>query len=336
MKCAGCAKLIKELGSIKCTSSTCGKSFCTLCINVAAITNEKKHTWKCPECCASQKKGGDNSFTPIRSAPENITLRKKPDLNGSEMSQLTEQLRLLTSEFTSVKNKLDDLTQSIAFTNERLEEVMLKWNAAEERIKLLEKREREVESLQVTVLSLQQELSTQTQNNLKNEIEIVGMPETASENLYHTILVAAKKVGVELEEKDIDWISRVGPRRPPVTTALPEDGAKLPRPVVVRFLRRTKRDLFLKAIKSRRNLSSSDLDISGSPKRIFFNERLTKENRALFRDARLRAKQHGYNFCWCIHGAIYVRQREGKPAILIRSHKDLENLIHKSVSTDSC
>ncbi|CAG5004032.1 unnamed protein product [Parnassius apollo] len=121
MKCAGCLKPIRDNAGIsKCTSTACEKIFCSVCINAPILTVERK-IWKCPECNAAQKKGGDNSLTPVRGGSENITTRKKQDSVGSEITQLTEQLRLLTSELCSVKTKLNDLTQSISYTNERMD-----------------------------------------------------------------------------------------------------------------------------------------------------------------------------------------------------------------------
>ncbi|CAG4953500.1 unnamed protein product [Parnassius apollo] len=110
MKCTGCLKPIRDSAGIsKCTSTACEKIFCSVCINAPILTAERK-IWKCPECSVAQK----NSLTPVRGGSENVTRRKKQDSVGSEMTQLTEQLRLLTSELCSVKTKLDDMTQSIS------------------------------------------------------------------------------------------------------------------------------------------------------------------------------------------------------------------------------
>ncbi|KAM3959804.1 RNA polymerase I subunit Rpl135 [Aphomia sociella] len=338
MKCAGCMKSTKDSNTLRCTSAGCDKAFCTLCINVSNINAERRRIWKCPDCCAVQKKGGDNSLTPVRACSDSVTVRKKTESTESDISSLTEQLRLLTVEFSAVKSKLDDVTQSLVYSNERMEEVMLKWAVTEERLRCLEKRDDEIESLRATVTQLQKDLRAQGQQNLRNEIEIVGIPESPSENLHHTILVAARKVGLRLEDSDLDWVARVGPRRSPVTTALPEDGARMPRPVVVRLLQRSKRDEFLKAAKSRKNLSNTDLDVPGNLRKVFFNERLTKELRTLFRDTRSRAKQHGYAFCWCTHGVIYIRQREGKGALPVSSYQVLDSLLPpiSSASVDKC
>ncbi|CAH2102176.1 unnamed protein product [Euphydryas editha] len=138
-----------------------------------------------------------------------------------------------------------------------------------------------------------------------------------------------RKVGVELEDRDIDSISRVGPRI--FSTSSSQVKAKLLRPVVVRLLRRLTRDQILKAAKSRRNITSTDLEIPGNPLKVYFNERLTRENRISFREARIKAKEKGYAYCWTSQGSLFVRQSEGKAAIPIRSREDL-NRIYRSPS----
>ncbi|CAG4940581.1 unnamed protein product [Parnassius apollo] len=265
MKCAGCLKVTKNASVITCTSPKCEKTYCSYCINLTSVTVEGKKCWKCPECSASKKKGGDNTQTPIRSNPDsqNVTMRKKD-----------------VSDCQTPETEIRELTAN--------------------------------------------ELNIQAQQGLRNEIEIVGIPEGNNENLEHIVKVAAQKVGAQLEDVDVDWITRVGPRRLAVPPNVPDGGIRMPRPIVVRLLRRSKRDQVLKAFKSRKTLTSADLGIIGSPIKVFCNERLTKENRLLFREARARANTHDYAFCWCNQGAIYIRKREGKAATLIRTKHDLD------------
>ncbi|CAG4990326.1 unnamed protein product [Parnassius apollo] len=112
---------------------------------------------------------------------------------------------------------MDDIMGILATTNEKM--------------KYLVKRDEDVQNLRVTVSQLQNELKIQAQQNIRNEVEIVGLSENLDENLNHTILVAATKLGVDLEDK--------GTCRPPKTVALSEDSCNMPRPVVVKFLRRS-------------------------------------------------------------------------------------------------
>ncbi|XP_052755871.1 uncharacterized protein LOC128201816 [Galleria mellonella] len=141
----------------------------------------------------------------------------------------------------------------------------------DQRLKLLEEREAEVASLQCQVHTLQDQLSNQAQAALRNEIELVGIPETSSENLSQIATVLATKIGVVLNETDVDWVTRVGLKRAPGT------GKSLPRPIVIRCVRRGKRDEILRAGKSRKNLTTQDLPIKADVQKIFINERLTSE-----------------------------------------------------------
>ncbi|CAB3245040.1 unnamed protein product [Arctia plantaginis] len=113
-------------------------------------------------------------------------------------------------------------------------------------------------------------------------MKLAGIPECNNENLQHIALLAAKKIGVDLSDCYIDWVTRVGPRVQRGTT-ITENDTTFPRPIVMRLLRRNKRDQLIKASKSRRNVTSSDLDVPGKSYKVFYNERLTKENRMLFR-----------------------------------------------------
>ena len=63
------------------------------------------------------------------------------------------------------------------------------------------------------------------------------------------------------------------------------DGRRFRRPVIVRFLRRSKRDEIIRAVKTRRNIMSARLDTPGKSLKLFYNERLAKINRELFHEA---------------------------------------------------
>lgn len=246
------------------------------------------------------------------------------DVSGAEVQELTGEIRLLTQEISSLKQKLEEATVSLSRCHERLDEITTAVAATDNRVKKLEERDREMVDLSATVAHLQSEMNSMAQNHLQNELEITGVSENENENLHHIILVAARKIGVDLDDADIDWIHRVGPRR--ISGDQSDNIAKLPRPVVVRITRKAKRDQLLKAAKSRRNITSSDLEVPGTTRKIYYNERLTKENRMLFRDARSKTKQCNYAQCFCSQGKIYIRKQNGRPAILVRSVADLDSI----------
>ncbi|CAH2089886.1 unnamed protein product [Euphydryas editha] len=217
MKCSGCLKFLKESNSITCSIAACEKSFCGLCIPLASLSVDKRKLWKCPDCCATQTKGGNNSFTPNRYVEENITLRKKTDnincdtYTNNEVKELLDEVRLLTKEISSLRTKLEVATASLNNCQLRLDELGTSIATNDNRIKYLESRDTEIKILERKVSDLQKNLNEQKQQQLSNELEIAGVPENKNENLLHLSLLAARKIGVDLEDRDIDWVARAGP-----------------------------------------------------------------------------------------------------------------------------
>ncbi|KAL4718022.1 hypothetical protein ACJJTC_011369 [Scirpophaga incertulas] len=336
MKCEGCSTVINDSNGFQCCHLQCNKKYCDLCINL----DKKKtnlSTWKCPVCCARERKTG-NSSTPIRSSSDsqNVTLRKKVSTQStstpptpiitpvatsavSEVSELTSEIRLLTQEILSLKDKLESATTSLDKCHKRLDELAETITKSETRINKLEKSERMVNSMLLTINKLQTEIDTQAQNNVRNEIEIIGVPEVRNESLMHTVMSAAKKIGIDLNTQDVDWAYRAGSAR----KTKPDSNSNLPRPIVFRLLRRTKRDEIIKAAQSRRNINCADFQLGDANKSVFINERLTNHTRLLFRESRTRSKEHGFTYCWIKNGFIYVRQQDGSPAQYIRNQDDL-------------
>ncbi|KAL0901376.1 hypothetical protein ABMA27_006652 [Loxostege sticticalis] len=241
--------------------------------------------------------------------------------SSSDIQVLTSEIRKFREEMSDLKLQLKNAVSTISSCNERLDDITSKLSQSEDRIRYLEERNLEQEN---KIQVLLEQLNYQSQLQLQNEIEIVGIPEQKVENLCHIILTAGSKIGVSVTDSDLDDVKRASVRRPTKTTA---DHKTLPRPIIVRFTRKQKRDEFIKAAKTRRNLNSKDIDPNGEESRIYVNDRLTRENRQLFREARTRAKQLDFKHCWTNGGNIFIRKREGTGPIQIRSVSDLDRYL---------
>ncbi|XP_045541513.1 uncharacterized protein LOC123723014 [Papilio machaon] len=262
-----------------------------------------------------------------RSPSEGVTRRKKAqpdvDIPSSDYTDLAKEIRLLRQNMSGLHLKLSEAIQSIQDCSKRMDDVTTKMELMEERLTSLENQQaKENTELKNQVAALIDKVNFQEQLMLKNEVEVVGVPETKHESLAHTVKVISNKIGVTVTDAELDSVMRVGTRN---TTRL-----NVIRPIVVRFLRKEKRDEFILAAKTRKNINSKDVTPDSPEHTIFINERLTKQNRHLFREARLRSKQANFKYCWTKNGLIYVRQREGKAAILIRSDADLDNAFKPS------
>lgn len=328
--CAGCLKEISRKDkSIRCTRVTCNKLFHKdICIGGRAPKDSEIANWICPQCKCESKRGGDNSSTPVRAdlqpsasdtADENITYRAK------KVQALTVEIHLLREDMSALRKNMDSST---AIMNERFDDVIKRLTASDERVAFLEARyEAENSALTSRVAKLEGELNLQAQRSLRNQMEIIGLPETTNENLHHIVMVAAKKVGVDLKDEQIDWAERSGPARANPTQYKTIQGTVTTkvqhRPVVVCLTRRAVRDELLKAARARNSTTALDVGVGNQPVKLYFNERLTRENRLLFRESRIRSTQAGFKYCWTSNGFINIRRREGSAAIRIRNYEEL-------------
>lgn len=321
MDCCGCLQPISEEGFITCSSEICVKVYHVACTNASNLLKEEVDIWICPDCRAKTRRTGDNTYTPLRPS-DNVTLRKKTVSLANNNSIDNERPNLIESLITEIRCLRKDMADMESKFLDRFDSLTSKLSDYETRITSLEAHAKENVLLKAQVVELQDQLNKQSQASLRSEVEIIGLTETPNENPYHLVLTAAQKIGVDLSEKDLAYVSRAGPR-------FKEDAQNTqrhPRVLVAAFCRRNKRDEFLKQAKARRSINSKDIVSSGPEKKIFVNERLTAENRRLFRASRLWAAENGFKYCWIRNGAIYIRKHEGRdgsPPIQIRSTDDL-------------
>lgn len=341
--CDACGKKILNKYFMGCTK--CKRSYDLECVNLTKLSWDKftikfKQSWLCPNCVCSQPKT-DNTATPVRNPALNIDENSCENVNtmrgsraapmldsDTSVADLISEIRELRLEIKDLRqNKNDicllrqdfqDLKSELSNLSSRFSQHFTKFN------KIIEAKDQEIKSLKLTISQFQTTLSVLEQSSLINEIEVHGVPEQNAENLTHILLTMSQKLNVDLQETDIDVISRAGPKPKPGT-----DSAKL-RPIVVKLTRKAKRDELLKAAKLRKNLTSENI-VTAAPSKIYLNERVTKEKRLLFRDARAKARANGFRFCWLRNGNIYVRKSESGPnghfaAIRIQSNEDLDKL----------
>ncbi|CAG4942921.1 unnamed protein product [Parnassius apollo] len=67
-----------------------------------------------------------------------------------------------------------------------------------------------IEHLETTITQLKLDLQDREQEMLSNDVEIAGIPEVRNENLMHVTFTVAKKLTVEIEDRDIVSVKRVG------------------------------------------------------------------------------------------------------------------------------
>ncbi|CAK1603676.1 unnamed protein product [Parnassius mnemosyne] len=192
----------------------------------------------------------------------------------------------------------------------------------ERRLEAAERRQAEVVSeagssavagLERTVAELRLELNDRDQDALLTDLEIGQLPEAKGENVTHSVIVLAGRLGVTLDERDVVFVERMG--TPPAGA-----GEARARRVVVRLARRQLRDELLQAARVRRGLTGE----GGA--RVFVNERLTRANRQLFRQVREECRRLQWKYAWTKRGRIFARKSDGAQVFQLRSMVDVVKL----------
>ncbi|KAL4720749.1 hypothetical protein ACJJTC_015075 [Scirpophaga incertulas] len=345
-KCAGCRSIITTRQFLRC--SACTKYYDLMCANVSenrynfnAHPGERRLAWQC-QTCMCKKPTSDNTNTPVRSEDSGVNLRRgaaavtSPDELPSnprsgdlaladEMRQFREELRAMRLQFHAQNSTLATLLGRIDSQESRLDLLTARIDSMELLIAQTPTVSTSEASLVSTIERLKSELNDREQEALLNDVEISCIPEGKSENLSHILVNIGHKLGIQLQQNYVVSVSRVG------RLLDDTDGKSRPRPIVVRFVRRAVRDQLLKEARVRRGATTEGLDLPEPSRRFYVNERLTRFNRLLFRQARNAGDLHKWRYIWKRDGRIYARENSGSsfPRIRLRMATDIERVIGK-------
>lgn len=367
--CNGCCNIAQK-AAICITCIHCERVYDYICLtlSMANFKNLNRSNWVCPTC-KNRTPRANSDASPARAniinaqgSCRHVTVRKpvgdkketgKPKVKQAPALAQTSSPSTLppgqTQTQTGNKSAKDALPQRSnsdekivtqlrllrAEINKLNQEVSNSTNRHNEEIANLTRqmlgKDKEILELKAELQVIKQQVNTQVKDSLKNHLEIIGLPESPNESLSHMAILIAKKVGVALEESDIDWVSRAGSKKAAIINTNETVPKNFPRPLVIRLQRRSKRSEILGEALKRKNLTSEHIT-DGPIQRLFVNERLTKDTRLLFREARQRAKLHNFQRCW-MNGEVYLRQADKQPHKHISSQSDLDSLfnIHKMV-----
>ncbi|XP_045456531.1 uncharacterized protein LOC123666485 [Melitaea cinxia] len=179
--------------------------------------------------------------------------------------------------------------------------------------------ESEVNELKVTLQDIKESQSKSEQWVRRSNIQINGVPQKNGENLIQLIKTLAEKANYTLStDTDIDFITRIA------TKNNTSDGR--PKPIILKMHSRYKKDDFLTSLRKLNNLKACDIGFTGRQDKIYFNDHLSTDNRALFNEAKRLAKEKGYNYCWVRNCTIMVRRKDDSPVIHITSKDCLKKL----------
>lgn len=271
---------------------------------------EKKSTWKCWQC-RDQGKVTDNGI-----------------------QKVLQEIKLLRSEFSPMKSDIHKLTAGVDHLNIKLEEMESRFCKLESRVTIVEEKnstvisklQHDLAAANLVIATLQCDKERSEQFSRLNNLEISGVPVASGENLHTILNLVCVKVGVSLDERDVDRIHRVRRFDAAANSAAGQQQPSRHPAIIVRFTRRVCKDRVLAAMRARRVLTSADLGLSGPTSNIYMGDHLTPANKLLLRRARELKTVLGYQYLWIRDGKILMRKSDKSKVILIAKSEDLEKL----------
>lgn len=222
----------------------------------------------------------------------------------SEQSGFSERLSELDKKCDSLANDLVATQNTVQYLSEEQTDLNTR----------IKKHEENTKSALNDILS---KIDYLDQNARQCNLELCNVPERRQENLITLMEKIGSTINFNINNKDIIAIHRVPHAH---------QSNDRPKNIVVKLSSRILRDNILSAFRLRKELTSDQLDISGTSLRVYMHEHLTLKRKLLFRDCKDVATKCNYKFVWVKHGTILVREKEQSKSFAIRSHEDLAKI----------
>lgn len=266
-----------------------------------------KKSWKCEACKQTAlspvaTRSGDEPEISITNELSEIHRKLSTLL---EMKSKVDSLEIIKSTVHAIENsmqemskKYDEVVAQMKLQHTDISDLRKRMERLEEKVK-----EQEVEQLRKQVNDLEQ-------YSRRMNLEVHGLPQHTDENLLDKLNVLATELDLpQLSETDIEAVHRL-PSKPK------ESGAVRAAPILVRFSSRVTKEAWLEKKRKLKQAKS----------KIFFNENLTAQNKALFWQMRTKAKEKEYQFTWHRNGRLFVSRGPRDKVIRISTVNDLDRI----------
>lgn len=172
---------------------------------------------------------------------------------------------------------------------------------------------KENNTLTEKLMKAEARISELEQYSRLNNVEIKGLPATVRERAHDMAIKIAEAIEVPLDLAEIDIAHSVPTKK--------ENEVN----IIVRFMSRSKRNVFLAAAKKLK-LSTSKIGFEGPDQRVYVNEHLTPENKRLLGATISRKKQVSWKHVWTRNGAVFARKTDDSNVLRIYSLIDLSKM----------
>lgn len=321
MECSACKKLLPDNDFVKCVKG------CQLHYDCAGIAKKtysqmrqpKRDSYKCILC-----RGYDLPFNDLsqKEPIEQFLLRREEEFMQRMEDRIENMIANSLAKNTELlQNKIDEIDEvvkSVKFISEQYDEMVAQnqelkkeLSSMEEKTEIIQARN---ESLNCEVESLKLQLEEMQQYGRNHNIQIDGIPEVNNENVYNLI----NRLAIALDEPIILNQHIQAAHR------IPAKRSNKPKPLVVQFTNRQKRDTILRKAKAKR-VKTTDFLENVPVSAVFVNEHLTPYYKTLLYEAKKLKVEKDYKYVWISNSKILVRKND-ESVIRITSESGIQKL----------
>lgn len=278
-----------------------------------------------------------DSAPDLRAIKTNVTERKKRKLEASDSTvsyELKNMFQALSEEqnkhFTELQATVNNLKEQNEVLTKSVETMSSKYDEFLNKITKLEKERKEdkkvIHYLEEKIELLEDKIENFERGQKSSGIEIRNMPiqkQETKDDLSKLVIDLGKAIKVDIQTSNIRDIFRIKGKSGTIN------------PIIVDFASVITKEKYVLGVKKYNKLhddnklSTAALQMEGPVKPIYVAESLTAKTRRLFFLARDFCNTNDYDYCWTSHGRVYLRKKEGTPAVRLVHESELMELAPK-------
>lgn len=318
--CSTCStRLTTKSPGLRCAGA-CGSYYHGKCLGISsdhiASLQLPGAVWFCPRC---RSDADTPHLSPARSTVAAIVDDDCSQLNAdSDSSRTLKIVESIQAQMITLNRNHTDVMESVNFCSDKVtsfEEII---KGVNERLKVIEKLSQENIQLKAEVKVLNTRVEVLEQQARANNLEVQGVPEKQGENLLSIIKKIGDFIECPITSDEIDTVFRARSRN-----------TNSPKPIVVRFSSKKKRDDILTCAKSKRKATASPttgLQVENVSSQLFINEHLTASTKTLLMKTKEMTRMKNYKYTWIRDGNVFVRKIDQSRVVRISSLEDIERL----------
>lgn len=276
-KCEGDFNKVREV--FKCKD--CNGTFHSHCIGESAKNKiGTRNSVRCESCAAEMSSVGSRS-SETGNTREGAILEAISSLRADLTKRADQQL----DKLNTVQDTLNAVIEDVRGLKVQYQELK---TVSDNTVQDVSKLQRDNSELHSTIRALRSEVSELQQHTRKNNVLVSGIPVTAREDLFYILSTIARCLQLDFHPSQVSAVHRLPP---------PRDNNRPPS-IVVCFVSRAVRTMWVSARRTRRSLEAKEICSTFPGDQVYINEHLTTETREVFNAARKLVKAKMLETVW--------------------------------------